>query len=87
MTIEFMPFLMVIAIVGIVFGSKAWRTWMLTKHRSARSPEDDRLISDMARQIEKLSDRVAVLERLATDEDRKLANEIERLRRDDRPGM
>ena len=31
----------------------------------------------------RLKDRVAVLERLLTDDDRKLAGEIERLRRED----
>jgi hypothetical protein len=82
--VEIMPFMVPIAIVAIVFGSRAWRTYLLTKQRTGRSAEDDRLISSMEAQIGKLSDRVAVLERLVTDEDRKLASEIERLR--DRPG-
>jgi hypothetical protein len=36
-------------------------------------------------ELEKLKDRVAVLERLLTDDDRRLANEISRLRDDARP--
>jgi hypothetical protein len=84
---EVMPFLMVICIVAIVFGSKAYRTHMMMRGSAGRSAEDDRLISDMAGKIDKLSSRVAVLEKLLTDEDRKLASEIERLRRDDRPSV
>jgi len=34
-------------------------------------------------ELQRLKERVAVLERLFTDDDRKLANEIERLRRMD----
>jgi len=41
------------------------------------------LIGDMHGEITKLKDRVRVLERLATDGDRNLASEIERLRGDD----
>lgn len=39
---------------------------------------------EMQREIQRLKDRVAVLERLATDGDRKLAGEIDRLRSEDR---
>jgi hypothetical protein len=84
---EVMPFLMVICIVAIVFASKAYRTRMMMGHAPGRSAEDERLITDMAGKIDKLSSRVAVLEKLLTDEDRKLASEIERLRRDDRPSV
>jgi hypothetical protein len=41
---------------------------------------------ETARELQKLKDRVAVLERLLTDDDRKLAGEIERLRREDARG-
>lgn len=39
----------------------------------------------MRAEVESLRERVAVLERLATSEDLRLAGEIERLRRSDRP--
>ena len=39
------------------------------------------LIGEMHAEMDKLKDRVRVLERLATDGDRNLATEIERLRR------
>ena len=41
---------------------------------------------ETARELQKLKDRVAVLERLMTDDDRKLAGEFERLRREDARG-
>lgn len=44
-----------------------------------------KVIGDMQDDMEKMRGRLAVLERLATDGDRGLAAEIERLRRDQRP--
>ncbi len=75
---------MVIAIVAIVFGTRIWKTYLLTHAKRGRSHEDEQLFGTMQAQIERLSDRVAVLEKLATDGDRNLAKDIERLR--DRPG-
>jgi phage shock protein B len=79
------PFMMVVLIVAIVFGARLWRTHMLTKARTGRSEADEHMIGSMQQQIDKLTDRVAVLERLLTDDDRKLAREIDRLR--DRPSL
>lgn len=45
------------------------------------------LVADMHGEMSVLKQRVQVLERLATDGDRHLASEIERLRRDARPGV
>jgi hypothetical protein len=39
--------------------------------------------AEMMREIQRLKERVNVLERLATDSDSRLAGEIDRLRRDD----
>lgn len=74
------PFAMVVAIIAIVYGAKIWRTHMITKAKAARSPEDDKLIKSMQGEIHSLSERVRVLEKLVTDDDRQLANEINRLR-------
>jgi phage shock protein B len=79
------PFMMVVLIVAIVFGAKIWRTHMLTRARVGRSEADEHIIGSMQQQIDKLTDRVAVLERLLTDDDRNLAREIDRLR--DRPSL
>ncbi|HEV7689948.1 MAG TPA: hypothetical protein VGO52_03970 [Hyphomonadaceae bacterium] len=79
------PFSMVVMIVAIVFGARIWRTHMLTQSRVGRSREDDALIGSMQSQIDRLTDRVAVLERLLTDDDRRLSREINSLR--DRPSL
>lgn len=42
--------------------------------------------AEMMREIQRLKDRMAVIERLLTDDDRKLAGEIERLRQQDTRG-
>lgn len=76
------PFTMVVLIVLIVFGAKIWRTHMLTRASAGRSRDDDRATQSMQAQIDRLTDRVAVLEKLITDDDRNLAREIDRLRRD-----
>lgn len=81
------PFAMVVMIVAIVFGAKVLRTHMLTRARTGRSREDDALLGSMQSQVDRLSDRVQVLERLLTDDDRKLAREIDRLRGDARPSI
>jgi len=39
--------------------------------------------AEVMRELQRLKERVAVLEKLATDDDRKLAGDIERLRGDD----
>ena len=39
--------------------------------------------SEVMNELHRLKDRVAVLERLLTDDDRKLASEIDRLRAED----
>ncbi|HOZ27038.1 MAG TPA: hypothetical protein PLH23_01815 [Hyphomonadaceae bacterium] len=75
------PFLMVVAIVWIVQQGKNRRA------EAARggSREEAAVMGAMQAQIEKLTDRVAVLERLVTDDDRRLSREIDSLRGRDRP--
>ena len=75
------PFAMVVAIVWIVQQGKVRRAEL------SRGPsrEDDAVMGAMQAQIDKLTDRVAVLERLVTDDDRRLAREIDSLRGRDRP--
>lgn len=78
--------LMIVLIVAIVFGAKLMRTQMLLRARmDARASEDGVVSSAMQAQIDRLTDRVAVLEKLVTDDDRRLAREIDGLR-DARPG-
>ena len=81
----FSPFAMVVAIVAIVMFSKVWRTHLMTQANRGRSREDDVMIGSMQSQIDRLTERVAVLEKLVTDDDRRLAREIDSLRGRDRP--
>jgi phage shock protein B len=74
------PFAMVVAIVWIVQNGKNKRAHMLT----GVSREDNAIIGQMQQQIDRLTDRVQVLERLVTDDDRRLSREIDGLR-DRRP--
>lgn len=74
------PFTMVVLIVAIVFGAKLWRTQMMMRARMNSSERDHHIVDAMQAQIDTLTRRVAVLEKLVTDDDRKLAGEIERLR-------
>ncbi len=79
------PFTMVVLIVAIVFGARLLRTKMITDAKMGRSREDEQMIGSMQSQIDRLTDRVAVLEKLVTDDDRRLSAEISRLREADRP--
>lgn len=73
------PFAMVVAIIWVIQNGKTKRAEL----RSGMSPADGAIIAQMQQQIDKLSDRVRVLEKLVTDDDQRLAREIDRLR--DRP--
>jgi len=74
------PFAMVVAIVWLVQNGKLKRAEL----QSGRSHADDAIVSQMQQQIDRLTDRVQVLERLVTDDDRRLSREIDGLR-DRRP--
>jgi hypothetical protein len=66
--------------------------WMIGRAEVAKararggSREDrdrlERIVAETSAEVARLRDRVQVLEKLVTDDDRKLADEIERLRRD-----
>lgn len=90
-------FLVPIAIVAIVFASRAFRTWVSVKHGypldhgrrrgMASSLDDERRIMLLSNENEKLTgqvgrleERIAVLERIATDPATRTAAEIEALR-------
>jgi hypothetical protein len=76
-----MPFAMVVAIVWIVQNGRLRRAELM----SGRTRESDIVVTEMQKQIDKLTDRVAVLEKLVTDDDRRLSQEINRLRDPGRP--
>ncbi len=82
---EFVIALVVIGTVsGVITGGlKLEREKVKAKSRGY-GEETDQLrgvVGEMHKDIAKLKDRVRVLEKLVTDDDRRLADEIERLRR------
>lgn len=90
MAIGVFEFLLGAAIVGGVSGvltSKHNLEREKIKARSAAAGETNEatqgMVGDLHREVTRLKERVQVLERLVTDDDRKLSDEIERLRRRD----
>ena len=75
------PFAMVVAIVYLVQNGKFRRAQLLSRG----SHQDEAIVGSMQQQIDKLTARVQVLERLVTDDDRRLSREIDGLRNRDRP--
>jgi cell division protein FtsB len=75
------PFVMVVAIVYLIQNGKLRRAQLLSRG----SQQDEAIAGAMQQQIDKLTARVQVLERLVTDDDRRLSREIDGLRNRDRP--
>lgn len=73
------PFEMVIAIVLIVTFGTIVRTWLTAQAKRARLA-DDPDAQRLREEVRTLKDRVAVLERIATDKNHLLEQEFERLR-------
>ncbi len=90
MAIGVFEFLLGAVIVGGISGvltSKHNLERERIKARSAASGEESEaaqgMVGDLHHEVARLKQRVQVLERLVTDDDRKLSDEIERLRRRD----
>ena len=73
------PFQMVVVIVAIVFGTKAWRDHMRFKEMRANDRASDVEFERMANEVARLKERVRVLEKIVTDDDHRLKEEISRL--------
>jgi hypothetical protein len=80
---EFILAMTLICTVGgvVTTGMQTGKSRAGARAMAAENEEMRALIGDMHGEMGKLRDRVRVLERLATDGDRNLAAEIERLRR------
>ncbi len=82
---EFVIGLVLIGTVsGVVTGGlKLEREKVRARSRGAEGETDQLrgIVGDLHQDVAKLKDRVRVLEKLVTDDDRRLADEIERLRR------
>ena len=73
------PFQMVVVIVAIVFGTKAWRNHMRFKEMRANDRASDVEFDRMTQEVARLKERVRVLEKIVTDSDKHLSEEISRL--------
>lgn len=72
------PFEIVVPIVALVMLSTVLKTWI--KYRATGRAGPDPEVAALTGEVKKLRDRVAVLERIATDKENLLEQEIERLR-------
>lgn len=88
MALGFFEFALGVIVIGSISGVLTSKHKLEREKVRARSygdvEESDQLrgvVGDMHQDIVKLKDRVRVLEKLVTDDDRRLADEIERLRR------
>ena len=73
------PFTMVVLIVLIAVGAGVVKTWIETRANSAMDQETKLRMEDLEREVLRLRDRVKVLEKLTTDGDKRLREEISRL--------
>lgn len=73
------PFTMVVAIVAISVGAGILNTWLKTRAKMAEGMPGQAEITVMRDDIARLKERVRVLEKIVTDQERQLADEIHRL--------
>lgn len=73
------PFTMVVLIVLISVGAGVINNYFKMKNESAQRSANDGDIDKMQGQIDRLTERVRVLEKLATDDEQGLRDEFKRL--------
>ena len=73
------PFTMVVLIVLIAVGAGVLKTWMETRENSEMDEATKLRMEDLEREVLSLRDRVKVLEKITTDGDKRLSEEISRL--------
>lgn len=73
------PFTMVVLIVLIAVGAGVVKTWLETKANSAADGETLARVDELESEVLRLRDRVKVLEKITTDGDNRLREEISRL--------
>lgn len=73
------PFTMVVLIVLIAVGAGVIKTWLETKSNSSVDEQTNLRVQDLEKEVMRLRDRVKVLEKITTDGDRDLREEISRL--------
>ena len=70
---------MVVLIVLIAVGAGVIKTWIETRANSTADEETRLRMEDLEREVIRLRDRVKVLEKITTDGDNRLRDEISRL--------
>ncbi|MBA4227821.1 MAG: hypothetical protein C0456_14430 [Hyphomonas sp.] len=73
------PFSMVVAIVAISVGAGILNTWIKARAHAPADMASQSELAAMRADVEKLKDRVRVLEKIVTDQERQLSEEIRRL--------
>ncbi|NBC21543.1 MAG: hypothetical protein GVY06_10965 [Alphaproteobacteria bacterium] len=73
------PFTMVVIIVLIAVTAGVIKNWLELRAREPAVRADGQDVSEMRRELDRLTERVRVLEKLATDGERRLDDEISRL--------
>ncbi|MEO0607382.1 MAG: hypothetical protein AAFY82_04065 [Pseudomonadota bacterium] len=73
------PFTMVVLIVLIAVGAGVVKTWIETRANASTDEETKLRMEDLEREVLRLRDRVKVLEKITTDGDTHLRDEISRL--------
>ena len=73
------PFTMVVLIVLIAVGAGVVKTWLETKANASTNSEDRDRMAKMEAEIDRLNERVRILERLATDPEQRLREDFSRL--------
>jgi cell division protein FtsB len=73
------PFQMVVIIVLISVGAGTINNYIKMKHSRAADDASDAEFEKMANEVSRLKERVRVLEKIVTDGDKRLSEEISRL--------
>lgn len=73
------PFSMVVAIVAISVGAGILNTWIKARAQAPADMASQSELAAMRADVDKLKDRVRVLEKIVTDQERQLSEEIRRL--------
>ena len=73
------PFTMVVFIVLIAVGAGVVNNWLKMRNETSVDAEANARIGDLEREVMRLRERVKVLEKISTDGDTRLREEISRL--------
>ena len=73
------PFSMVVMIVLIAVGAGVAKTWIETRSNTKADEESRLRLQDLEQEVLRLRERVKVLEKITTDGDSRLRDEISRL--------